>query len=353
MSIHSPASPASATLDSAPPERREAKPFPSPDADRSLPRPGDPGVLFFGGHRRSGTTWLCSMLNSHPELHVRNEGWLMNDRGTSFDQWFNREKFEAWATSREGHGTWMRDLDVDATAALLQRTMLTTLLKEATLRETWKQFDQLRWIGDKTTMFYAAGAETLHRLFPAPRGRFLTMLRDGRDTAVSDLFLLFREQRFHDLPPDCSEHAIRSYQFHIKGQGPRVPLFSPALLRHIVLHWVDSVYQSRRAAELYGTAFLEVRYEDLVRDTPAHLARVYRWLGVDASPDRIANIVHDNRFERASGGRPRGQEDPLAEWRKGVVGDWQDRFTPEDKDMFKAIAGSLLIELGYADDTKW
>jgi hypothetical protein len=330
-----------------------------PQTGTPIPEPGDPGLIFFGAYRRSGTTWVTAMLNSHPEIHIRNEGWLLNDRGNSFDTWFNNDQFAEWAASREARGTWLRDLGADEAAAMMQRAMITTLMREATRRDGWKQWSKLRWIGDKTTMFYSAGCgtgpELLHRLFPPPRGRFLSMIRDGRDAIVSHAFLIFREQSFHQLPADCSEHAIRACDYYAHGKGERLPLFNEPFLRHLVLGWVDCMYGARRVADLYSTGggFHEIRYEDLVNNTGPELTRLYRWLGVNTDPALVERIIHETRFERASGGRPRGQEEPLAEWRKGVVGDWRNHFTDENKHDFKAIAGSLLIELGYERDMDW
>lgn len=322
----------------------------------AVPAPGEPGLLLFGAHRRSGTTWLASMLNSHPELHVRNEGWLFNDRGCSVDTWLDRSKFDAWAAGREAQGTWLRDLGIEGGARAAQRGMVLGLLREAARREMWKDWSRLRWIGDKTTMFYTRNIEYLSEVFPD--AAFLSMIRDGRDAVVSNLFLIFRERKFHDLPPECSEHAMRACECHASpgGSGAKdVPLFSPPLLRHLAGQWVESVYGARRAAAVYGPSgrFHEVRYEDLVADPARELSGVLEWLGVQADESRVRTIVADNTFERNSGGRARGSEDPLAEWRKGVVGDWRGRFTEQDRQVFKAVAGTLLVELGYEEGTQW
>lgn len=42
-----------------------------------------------------------------------------------------------------------------------------------------------------------------------------------------------------------------------------------------------------------------------------------------------------------------------ATFRKGVMGDWRNYFTPEHKRAFKEVAGQLLIELGYEKDLDW
>lgn len=40
-------------------------------------------------------------------------------------------------------------------------------------------------------------------------------------------------------------------------------------------------------------------------------------------------------------------------FREGKIGSWKKYFTQEDKALFKTIAGNLLIELGYEQDTNW
>jgi hypothetical protein len=80
---------------------------------------------------------------------------------------------------------------------------------------------------------------------------------------------------------------------------------------------------------------------------------VLEWLGVAADGATVKHLVDTHTFEQLSGGRTRGQEDPTAEWRKGVSGDWKNHFTNEDKQQFKSIAGELLVELGYEQGTDW
>ena len=66
----------------------------------------------------------------------------------------------------------------------------------------------------------------------------------------------------------------------------------------------------------------------------------------------IEQAVFKNSFEQKSGRKP-GQEDQKSFARKGVSGDWRNKFTPEHKARFKEIAGDLLIELGYEKDKNW
>lgn len=332
----------------------------------NLPQPGSPGFLFFGAHRRSGTTWMTSLLNSNPEIHVRNEGWLFNDRGGSFETWLNRDRLNVWASGREARGTWLRDIRPDEAARLMQQAMLRTLYQQATVREGWKDWSKLRWCGDKTTNFYNIAADILADIFPGtppPPGsplshaRFLSMVRDGRDTVVSNLFLVFREEGWKGLPVEARAHALKSFDYHARGLGKPVPLFDAPLLRFLIHEWIVTVAGAQRAAEHYGPhgGFLEVRYEDLVAETGKQVRRVYEWLGVSetVSDARLEQVIDECKFENFSGGRKRGEADALAEWRKGIIGDWRNYFTEDDKRLFKAVAGGLLVELGYEKDLEW
>ncbi|MBY0262172.1 MAG: sulfotransferase, partial [Phycisphaerales bacterium] len=161
------------------------------------PVPGQPGMLFFGGSRRSGTTWVAGMLNAHQRIECRNEGWIFNDLACSLPDWLNEWAIRAWAKSREAKGTWLKDQSVDEAILAMRRAMLQALYHQAIVREGWKSYEDLRWVGDKTTLHFCASADTIHAYFPD--ARFLHMLRDGRDVVVSDMFLLLRDSDFDGL----------------------------------------------------------------------------------------------------------------------------------------------------------
>jgi hypothetical protein len=40
-------------------------------------------------------------------------------------------------------------------------------------------------------------------------------------------------------------------------------------------------------------------------------------------------------------------------FRKGQPGSWQEYFTAKNKEIFKQIAGDLLIQMGYEKDLSW
>jgi hypothetical protein len=98
---------------------------------------------------------------------------------------------------------------------------------------------------------------------------------------------------------------------------------------------------------------LVTSYEAMSRDPFAELKRLADHL-VDSPIDTesLKDVVEKYSFE-AQTGRKRGEEDPTSFVRKGVVGDWQNKFTREAREIFDYYAGSTLIELGYETDRSW
>jgi lipopolysaccharide transport system ATP-binding protein len=97
-----------------------------------------------------------------------------------------------------------------------------------------------------------------------------------------------------------------------------------------------------------------IRYEDLLENDVALLEHVLiDRCRLEISRDRFREAVASCRFDKLSGGRPRGVEDPYSHARKGVSGDWSNHFTPRIKREFKERFGDILIRSGYERDYDW
>lgn len=312
---------------------------------------GNPGMLFFGANRRSGTTWLHAMLNTHPEIVMRNEGWFLNDIGCSAEQWLDQSAFRVWAALGSSKGTWLAGTDTEEAVTIVQRAMVEALMRHSAAKDTWKDTSKLKWIGDKTTTHYTAKIDTLHRLFP--EAKFLCMVRDGRDVVVSDHFMRLRDKDFNAYPGAGSEDARRAYAHYYQGDGPPCPFFTEETLGMLIAHWERSIKGGIRGQELYGSRSFLVRYEQLVAE-PTRVADIFEFLEVTHHKGMVDWIVDTCRFERFAEGRKQGEVDLKSEYRKGIIGDWRNYFTERDKEQFKQSgAGQLLIDLGYEKDNSW
>src|SRR3546814_15793230 len=92
----------------------------------------------------------------------------------------------------------------------------------------------------------------------------------------------------------------------------------------------------RDAAEHDGCHFA-IRYESLLQDAASEMARLFQWLGCDASEATVAAVVSRNAFAVASGGRQPGEADPQSFLRKGIAGDWKNHFDDECNRRFCAV----------------
>jgi hypothetical protein len=97
-----------------------------------------------------------------------------------------------------------------------------------------------------------------------------------------------------------------------------------------------------------------IRYEDLLEHVSEILEQtLLNECRLPVSRERFREVVLENRFERLTNGRPRGQEDVTAHERKGIAGDWRNVFTERVKEVFKDRYGNLLVSTGYEQDLNW
>ncbi len=123
--------------------------------------------------------------------------------------------------------------------------------------------------------------ETTHILPVAaalfPQGRFVHLLRDGRDVAFSDhigptsafwrkiYFGTDAIERWNGLALDGAAYRRKPHLFNAQ-------------------HWIASVEAARRAGRPLGDRYREIRYEDLCEDFPGAAERLFAFLRLDPAP---------------------------------------------------------------------
>lgn len=142
-----------------------------------------------------------------------------------------------------------------------------------------------------------------------PDARIVEVVRDGRDVCVSmDAYKKW-------MPQD------RKYQI-----------------------WMWSRYVAEGGKLLEDPRFrgrvMRVRYEDLKRERELQTARLLAFSGLETPPDLLARIVEETDIRKKDTGEGK-------HYRKGAVGGWRERLSPEDQDLFRRMAGRELASLGY------
>ena len=313
-------------------------------------------VFFIVGHARSGTTWLRTILNAHPEILCRGEGrffernfwWedfeeseLTNIPPSSLYGAILESKYlRAWVE----RSVWAAGEDTERHLANLTRMAVDYFLAEQ-LSGTNK-----RIVGDKTPFASAEALEDISEVYPD--AKVIHIIRDGRDVAVSVIHHIWNyaknEGGMYELDPEELEkrYAYREGSMDVLAES----LFTQERLAGIAREWRAAVGKATEDGRaLLGSNYIEVRYEDLLERPVEEVGRLLKFLGADSSEETAKRCVETTGFELTSN-RERGQEDSSSRSRKGVAGDWKNVFTEEDRRIFKENAGELLIKLGYEED---
>ncbi len=278
---------------------------------------------FIVGTGRCGTTLLRLMLDAHPEVAVPPETHFIPAALRACRRSLRPRR--AFLKAVTGAPFW-RDHHLEERELRRRVEALTPFGAGEALRAFYRLYAEgrgkTRW-GDKTP-FYVLHMRDIQDALP--EARFIHLIRDGRDVALSFRGLWFG-------PDSVSEAAER---------------------------WVSWIEAARRQAPALA-GYLEVRYEDLVVRTEATLKTVCDFIGLrwDAAMldyhlsagERLGEMVQPLR---AREGRVIGPEERRAIHeragqppRADRVGLWRTEMHPSDQARFERVAGRLLRELGY------
>ncbi len=171
-------------------------------------------------------------------------------------------------------------------------------------------------VGDKTPD-YVRSIETLHSLWPS--ARFVHVIRDGRDVALS----MMDWTKCRPKPGDFTA-------------------WQEDCISTAALWWELNVRLGQLAGKSLGHSFYyEVRYESLVNRPAEEGAALCGFLGVPFSDA----MLRFHELPRAS--------DPGLETKRAHLPvspglrDWSAQLPAQDNERFEAAAGALLEELGY------
>lgn len=283
------------------------------------------GPMLFGvGSGRSGTTLLRMMLDSHPQLAVPPETHFIPHVARACR--LSDDPAGRFVEAIVGHERWL-DFGLDAGRLRERVAEIQPFDVSEALRAFYQlyaeRFGKPRW-ADKSPI-YALHVEQIQELLP--EARFLQVIRDGRDVALS-----------------------------FEGTW-----FGPRGIEALAEQWVSRVEAVRRRAHRLRH-YLEIRYEDLVENPEAVLKRVCGFLELPWDPvmlsyhtraeERMAEMARP--FHDASGtlvATPEQRMAPFANLKHPPdatrIGRWRREMTDERQAQFEATAGPLLEELGY------
>jgi hypothetical protein len=164
-----------------------------------------------------------------------------------------------------------------------------------------------------------------------PWARFVHVLRDGRDVVAS---LMFRNRG--------------TRWGHLKVPGWRDLLAQHPFDNHVrcAHQWRDAVATARRDGRRRGERYLEVAYEDLVRDPAAVVPRALAFIGLAVTPE-VRAFWPKIADETAGSYHARRQVRHYVENHRRRVGRFRENLSGEQVAAVEAVCGELLRELGY------
>ena len=164
-----------------------------------------------------------------------------------------------------------------------------------------------RW-GDKTPAYI----EHIDRLAEIwPDARFVHLIRDGRDVALSVMKVPFG--------PNNAWAAAHS--------------------------WADAIRRGHKAAERHPGRVLEIRYEDLVSEPAETVAAVCAFLELEYAPDMLA--IEQTDRSKVVESQAGWFTNVWAGITTAAVGKWRTELAPRQVEVFESVAGNELRALGY------
>jgi hypothetical protein len=276
-------------------------------------------IFFIGGTIKSGTTWLQLLLNAHPEVSCNGEGHFINNLSLAVKnaldqhcQLITNKNETIFSELAEGYPR----LTQEDFLYILASCIAVFLIEQSRKKPTSA-------IGERTPDNIRHFSE-LHILFPT--AKFVQIIRDGRDCAVSGWFHNLRVSRDWAMQNFGSLEAYASKFARI---------------------WASELATAQEFTDGHPDRIRQIRYEDLVTNTERILAGIFEFLGVEASNTVLVHCRAEASFAKLSSGRSPGEENRSSFFRKGVPGDWRNHLSDEANERFRDQAGTWLDRFGY------
>ncbi len=281
------------------------------------------------GVPRSGTTLLRFMLESHPRMAIPPEtGFLAcianSDTGGAYD----RHALFRIVTGFPPEAPGWHDFGIDAEQYWGELQRIEPFTAAEGVRAFYRLYAERQRkprYGEKTPG-YCEHISVIGRMLP--EARFVHIIRDGRDVALS----------------------------------LRPMWFAPGRdMRTLATYWLRLVRHAREAG-CRSPAYMEIRYEELVTNPRPVLERLCGFLRLDfhpvmlrywertpgrlkehgarLRPDRSIVVTHEQRVDQQR--RTMCPPEPARAFR------WRLDMTTEECTEFVRVAGDMLEELGYA-----
>jgi len=272
--------------------------------------------FFIIGSGRSGNTLLRAILETHPEVHIPPETYVIGKVINDYIRYSRLpwsillkiilaefEYYPEFAT----FGISLRELYNKLKETPQKQRNLAYILHKLYIYHARSVLKKAKCWGDKTPMntFYL---DKIYSVFPD--SRFIHIIRDGRDVVLSYM----KMGRYNTI----QESADR---------------------------WFLSVQKATKFGRRYPKQYIEVRYEDLVRSPKKTIQYVCDFLGLEFIDVMLRH--HEMNLNLKDVEIHAHHEKVKNAIHEASIGNWRQQFKTEEIVKLNARIGPLLDQIGY------
>jgi hypothetical protein len=289
------------------------------DLFRGVEQLKDRQIFFVMGVPGSGAMWVQKILDTHSNIICKSGGHFLDLLEPKI-----RRAVAGYNAQIPAKGNWSRhrresNAEVEDRLFTYSKSDTERLLIDASklMLVKWsKDKEDVKYVGDYSPENHAH-LSSLLRLFPA--ARFIHFVRDVRDVIVSGwLFNL-----------TCGRSEFRA-------RFPSVKHYAVTIAKD----WTRQVFNARKIGQTIEDRYLELYYENLLRDPITELLKLLNFFSVDASRNTVCQCLQSAEFSSVG-------DDPERPLQNGVTVDWKNHL---DQGVIAEIwpyCGALSKDLGY------
>lgn len=272
----------------------------------------DSAPFFIIGNDRSGTTMLRLILDRGDQFAIPTESMFLGDfapvrAAGGLDDHAAAVAFARRVWNHPKVLLWGLNGDAPVPPEGLTHAEAYRFAVEAPYRAFAERDGKARW-GDKTP-YYLELVDEVKAVFP--EAKFIELVRDGRDVALSIMPLPFGGNNVWVAARD----------------------------------WAEGIRLGREAAAHHPGDVLTVRYEELVADPEPHIRRICEFLAIEFVPDMLN--VEKTESTKVVADQAGWFTNLWAGINEKSVGKWRTKMSIDDQAVFQAAAGAELAEHGY------
>lgn len=297
--------------------------------------------FFIMGHARSGTTILMRLARLHPEVHCNYQAHFFT-RAPMLKSLVETPEAADWLSRKSNRWNGGRDL-----SPLVMRAAADFIMERDAVREG------KRIVGDKSpsSTIHGQVVRDTHAIYPD--AKLIYIVRDGRDVLISERFRNFVEDSKFLTAEDrrIIEDLKRDQTPFTDGTRS---IFTDTFIRQTARRWAEDVNEiDSESQRLYGQNYFSLRYEDLLAHPFDEMQKLWAFLGVSTDAALEKDIKSEMGQNLDEEWQARRAGDIASFLPKGKAGNWRNMFTTHDREVFREVAGEMLVKWNYEQDWNW